>query len=126
MDEQDQLKEIVRVQGEKIAKLENFLMYNSKIDVFKQNRDIESLNKLIGARLDVKGNVNLGNDTLNNATVQIGNNVTGTEIGFFGVTPVVQQTSVSKPTTGVNVDAEARTAIDLIIDKLVSYGLLKP
>lgn len=122
MNEEDQLKEIVRLQGDKIKKLEDFLMYNSKIDVFRQNRDIESLNKLIGARLDIKGNVNLGNDTVNATTIQIGNDVTGSEIGFFGETPVVQQPAITKPTGGATVDAEARTAVNKIIDALQLFG----
>ena len=122
MNEEDQLKEIVKLQGDKIKKLEDFLMYNSKIDVFRQNRDIESLNKLIGARLDVKGNVNLGNDTVNATTIQIGNDVTGSEIGFFGITPVVQQPAITKPTGGAIVDTEARTAVNKIIDALQLFG----
>lgn len=45
------------------------------------------------------------------------------KIGFFGTTPVIQESSVSKPTGGTTVDSEARTAIDAIIDVLDAYGL---
>lgn len=45
-------------------------------------------------------------------------------IGFFGVTPVDQPATVADPTGGGTIDAEARTAIGLIIDRLQELGLI--
>jgi hypothetical protein len=45
------------------------------------------------------------------------------KLGFFGATPVVQQATINDPTGGTTVDAEARTAIGLILDRLDTYGL---
>lgn len=60
------------------------------------------------------------------------NTTTGTKIGtgatqklgFYGVTPVVQPALVADPAGGGTVDAEARTAIASVIDKLIELGLM--
>lgn len=39
------------------------------------------------------------------------------------VVAVVPQAAATKPTAGATIDAEARTAIDSIIDKLVAAGV---
>jgi hypothetical protein len=57
---------------------------------------------------------------------------TGTQIGtdtdqklaFFGGTPVVRQATISDPGGGANIDTEARTAINTIIDRLQAYNLI--
>jgi hypothetical protein len=57
---------------------------------------------------------------------------TGTKIGtattqklaFYGVTPVDQPATVADPTGGATTDAEARTAIVAIIDRLQETGLI--
>lgn len=46
------------------------------------------------------------------------------KIGFFAATPVAQQTFVADPSGGATQDAEARTAIAAIIDKLINLGLM--
>lgn len=48
----------------------------------------------------------------------------GTGIGFFATTPVAQQAHVSDPAGGATVDAEARTAINSVLDILQAYGLM--
>lgn len=48
---------------------------------------------------------------------------TGQKIGFFNATPVVQQSSISDPAGGATQDAEARTAINSILDVLDNLGL---
>lgn len=56
-----------------------------------------------------------------------GNNIgtaTSQKIGFYGVTPVDQPTTVSDPSGGATQDAEARTAIEAIIDRLQELGLI--
>jgi len=45
-------------------------------------------------------------------------------IGFYGVTPVDQPATVADPTGGSTIDAEARTAIQAIIDRLQELGLI--
>ena len=49
---------------------------------------------------------------------------TSQKIGFFNATPVVQPATVTDPTGGVTQDAEARTAINAIIDRLQELGLI--
>ena len=49
--------------------------------------------------------------------------VGATTVGFFGVTPATQQGSIADPAGGVVIDAEARTAINSILDVLDAYGL---
>ena len=44
------------------------------------------------------------------------------KIGFFGATPVAQQSSIANPSGGVTVDAEARTAIVSILGVLDALG----
>lgn len=48
---------------------------------------------------------------------------TGTKIGFFDVDPVAQQASIADPSGGLTVDAQARSAINSILDVLAAYGL---
>jgi hypothetical protein len=45
-------------------------------------------------------------------------------LGFYGVTPVDQPATVTDPTGGGTIDAEARTAINAIIDRLQELGLI--
>ena len=42
----------------------------------------------------------------------------GSTVGLYGTTPVSQASAITKPTGGGTIDAEARTAIDLLIDAL--------
>lgn len=46
------------------------------------------------------------------------------KMAFFAATPVVQQSTVSDPSGGATQDAEARTAINAVIDLLQAYGLM--
>ena len=45
-------------------------------------------------------------------------------IGFYGATPVDRPDTVTDPTGGGTVDAEARTAINALIDRLQELGLI--
>ena len=45
-------------------------------------------------------------------------------LGFYGATPVDQPATVTDPTGGGTIDAEARTAIEAIIDRLQELGLI--
>jgi len=46
----------------------------------------------------------------------------GAKLGFLGATPVVRQPTISDPAGGATVDAEARSAINDILDLLQAYG----
>lgn len=46
------------------------------------------------------------------------------KLGFFGVTPVDQPATVSDPSGGLTDDAQARAAINSIIDRLQELGLI--
>lgn len=55
--------------------------------------------------------------------LKIGSAITSL-IGFYGATPVDQPATVADPTGGSTIDAEARTAIQTIIDRLQELGLI--
>lgn len=46
------------------------------------------------------------------------------KLGFYNATPVVQQATISDPSGGGTQDAEARTAINALIDRLQILGLI--
>jgi len=46
------------------------------------------------------------------------------KIGFLGKTPVVRQAAISDPSGGLTIDANARTAINSIIDVLQAFGFI--
>ncbi len=52
----------------------------------------------------------------------------GVQTDKFGVgqTPVARQAAITAPTGGATVDAEARTAINLLITRLEVAGLITP
>ena len=87
----------------------------------------------VTAALVTATDIALGNDlTIADAGNVIVNATTGTKIGtattqklgFYNATPVVQPTAVTAPVDGAVIDAEARTAINAIITKLETLGLL--
>jgi hypothetical protein len=59
--------------------------------------------------------------------------VTGTQIGtaetqkliLWGGTPVVRPSFIADPTGGLTIDSQARTAINSILDLLISIGAMK-
>lgn len=48
---------------------------------------------------------------------------TGEKIAFLGVTPIIRQSEITKPTGGNVIDTQARTAINSLIDLIKNYGL---
>ena len=46
------------------------------------------------------------------------------KLGFYNSTPVAQQASVADATGGVVIDAEARTAVNAVISRLETLGLI--
>ena len=69
---------------------------------------------------------------LNARNIQFGR-TNGTQIGtasdqllaFYGTTPVDQPDTIADPSGGATVDAEARTSIRTILDRLEELGLIK-
>ena len=55
--------------------------------------------------------------------IKIGS-ATSSLLGFYGATPVDRPATVADPTGGGTIDAEARTAINAIIDRLQELGLI--
>ncbi len=47
----------------------------------------------------------------------------GSNVGLYGVTPVVQASKINDPSGGATQDAEARTAINALIDTLEGIGI---
>lgn len=69
---------------------------------------------------------------LDGRDIQLGTSV-GTKIGtettqkiaFFNATPVIQQSTISDPAGQANdLDSEARTAINSLIDRLQAFGFI--
>jgi hypothetical protein len=48
---------------------------------------------------------------------------TDQKLGFFGKSPVAQQSHISAPSGGTTIDANARTAINAIITLFQTFGL---
>lgn len=46
------------------------------------------------------------------------------KLGLYGTTPVVQGSTITDPTGGGTQDAEARTAINALIDRLQDIGII--
>lgn len=49
--------------------------------------------------------------------------IAGGKIGFYGETPIAQQSAISAPSGGITQDAEARTAINSIRTALTNIGI---
>ena len=48
---------------------------------------------------------------------------TGSKVGLYNETPVVQASKINDPAGGVTIDTEARAAINAIIDALEGIGI---
>ena len=76
---------------------------------------------LFSRDIEMEGGRNMQFST--NTGTKIG---TGTDqlMGFYNVTPVDQPATVTDPSGGATVDAESRTAIIAVIDRLQELGLI--
>ncbi len=54
--------------------------------------------------------------------IYVGGESGTTKIGFFGTALQTQPAAIAKPAAGATIDAEARAAVDLIIDLLSAAG----
>ena len=68
-------------------------------------------NAIVEGTLSVDGNASIGN-------------ATSDKVGFYGVTPVDQPATVADAAGGSTTDAEARAAINAVIDRLQELGLI--
>ena len=101
--QEEDIKQIRNIIQEELA---NFI----RIDRYVFDKNIQILN----AR-----NVQLGRENgtkFGTATDQL--------LAFYGITPVDQPATVADPTGGATQDAEARTAVIEIIDRLQELGLI--
>lgn len=46
------------------------------------------------------------------------------DVGLFGAAPATQHAAIADPSGGATVDAEARTAINAILDALQTTGII--
>lgn len=46
------------------------------------------------------------------------------KLGFFGATPVVQQTAIAQASGGATVDSQARAAINSLLTEIHNLGLI--
>lgn len=105
------------------------------------NPDVEQLNKAGGSGLlnpdsgnylPTSGGTMVGSLSLNDGVNLVLGTSTGTmigtgtsqKLGFFGAAPVDRPIAVSDPSGGATQDAEARTAIIAVIDRLQELGLI--
>ena len=94
----------------RVDKLERFIEAMNFSDRYMFQRDIQ----MVDGR-----NIQLARGT----GTQIGT-ATDQKLAFFGGTPVIRQSSISDPSGGMNIDAEARTAIISLIDRLQAFNLI--
>lgn len=80
---------------------------------------------IAAATLSTAGSIAVGEDIYptNAAGMKIATAINQL-LGFYGTTPVNQPDTISDPTGGGVVDAEARTAINTIINRLQELGLI--
>lgn len=78
----------------------------------------------------VTGALDAGSTTLAGVTVTgaatLNNDLAhkGTKVGFFNTAPVTKPAAVAAPALGTTIDTEARTAINAIINRLQTLGLI--
>ena len=76
---------------------------------------------LFSRDIEMEGGRNIQLSTNVGTTIGTG---TGQLLSFYNVTPVDQPATVTDPSGGVTQDAEARTAIIAVIDRLQELGLI--
>lgn len=101
MDEQ-QIKKIVKEELQAIFGSDKYIF--SKLIQILDGRNIQT-GKGVGTKIGTEGGA------------------TGQKLAVFGVTPVVQAGAISAPSGGATVDAESRTAINLIRTVLTNFGI---
>lgn len=98
----EDIKQIIREELHSLIKTDRYTI--SKTMQFLDGMSIQTGRKL-GTRIATEG----GNS--------------GQKLGFFGVTPVIQQTAITTPSGGMTVDTQARTSIGEIKTVLHNLGL---
>lgn len=102
----EELKAFIR----EIMRQESKELFDKELFTFKKNL---KLSKYIDIEFDKVYGSKIGTDSTN-------------KIGFYGVTPVVQQATIADPSGGgvAGVDSSARGAINSIIDVLQALGFI--
>lgn len=86
-----------------------------------QSMRVSASNVLIIGDLQFPANGRIVLDTVSGTKIGTGTNQL---LGFYNATPVDQPATVADPSGGVVIDAESRTAIIAIIDRLQELGLI--
>ena len=68
-------------------------------------------------------NVNFGPGATLNLTGDVEVGTSGSKVGFYGATKIVQQSAVTAPSGGSTIDSQSRTAITSLIAVLHNLGL---
>lgn len=100
MENEQKIREIIRDELEQFIKSDRFVFY-------KTIQILDGRNIIVGT-----------------ATGTMFGTETTQKIGFLGKTPVVRQATISDPTGGTTQDAEARAAINTLIDRLQAFGFI--
>lgn len=101
-------------------------------DIIKLQKRIELLERLVGSltrqdriyfsrNITVTDGVNLEFSSSTGTKIGTG---TSQKLGFYNATPVDQPATIADPSGGATQDAEARTAINALIDRLQELGLI--
>ena len=105
-------------------------------EIQELNRQIQELQKKLDTFTDVYYRTNRIDRTEFNNPVVFNNNIvigkngtkfgtsTSDKIAFFGTAAIIQPATISDPSGGATVDSAARTAINTLIDRLHSLGLI--
>lgn len=99
---------LLESQVQQLKKLVNDLVFSDRYVMEKDLQLFNGRNIIIGR---TTGTI-IGTDT-------------DQKLGFFGKTPVDKPETVTAPSGGTTIDAEARTAVNTTIDRLQELGLLK-
>lgn len=101
-----------------VKKLDQFkASYDAFVDIYYRTNMIDKmvlLNPLVLRNTDIVVEGTKG--------LKIGKNATD-KISVYGATPVVQAAAIASPAGGGVIDAQARTAIDLIRTALQNFGI---
>ena len=107
-EDKQEIKQIIANELSQIIKIDRFVISKNVQVLNARNFQFGRTN---GTKLGTKGYVDAANP--------------GQKIGLWGTTPITQPSAIADPTGGVTTDAEARTAIDAILDALQAIGIIQ-
>lgn len=95
----------------RVTELESFIKFIFHGDRFTFKRPVEGTFLFGATEVDANNGMQVGT-------------ATSQKVAFFGSIPVDQPATVNNPSGGVTQDAESRTAIIAVIDRLQELGLI--